>query len=166
MSVVSGTVYGMRASRILPFARTSRCAMVAVGTRNARAISSVSRPPSVRRVSATWASSASAGWQQVKMRRRRSSGISCGSYGSAIAWPKPAAVDSLVPGRLDDPGPRELGDTRGSPLVRGGGQGLLRRLFGHVEVTDEPDQGGDDPAPIRSIKRVDGGTCIRGHTSR
>ena len=53
--------------------------MVAVGTRKARAISSVSRPPSVRSVSATWASSASAGWQQVKISRRRSSGMSPGS---------------------------------------------------------------------------------------
>ncbi len=61
MAVVSGTVYGMRASRILDFARTSRCAIVAVGTRNARAISSVWRPPSVRSVSATWASGPSAG---------------------------------------------------------------------------------------------------------
>jgi hypothetical protein len=85
MSVVSGTAYGMRASRILPFARTSRWAIVAVGTRKARAISSVSRPPSVRRVRATCASGASAGWQQVKIRRRRSSGISPGSRGAGAA---------------------------------------------------------------------------------
>ena len=44
--------------------------MVVVGTRNARAISSVVRPHSVRRVSTTWASGASAGWQQVKISRR------------------------------------------------------------------------------------------------
>ena len=75
MSFVSGTEYGMPASRILPFARTSRWAIVATGTRNARAISSVSRPPSVRSVSATCASSDSDGWQQVKISRRRSSGI-------------------------------------------------------------------------------------------
>ena len=50
---VSGTLYGMPASRILRFALTRRCAIVASGTRNARAISSVSRPPSIRRVSAT-----------------------------------------------------------------------------------------------------------------
>ena len=37
----AGTRYGMRASRILPLARTSRCAIVASGTRNARAISAV-----------------------------------------------------------------------------------------------------------------------------
>ena len=47
----------MPASLILRLARTSRCAIVASGTRNARAISSVLRPPSVRSVSATCASS-------------------------------------------------------------------------------------------------------------
>src|SRR3954470_14780551 len=47
--------------------------MVGSGTRNARAISSVVRPPSVRRVSATCASVASAGWQQVKTSSSRSS---------------------------------------------------------------------------------------------
>jgi hypothetical protein len=40
--------------------------MVACGTRNGWAISSVERPPRVRSVSATCASSSSAVWQQVK----------------------------------------------------------------------------------------------------
>src|SRR5437867_3809175 len=105
MSFMSGTAYGMPASRILPFARTSRCAIVAIGTRNARAIASVSRPPGVR----------------------------------------------------------ELGDAGGPPLVHRDRKGLLRRLFRDVEVPNEPDQGGDDPAPIGAIDRVDGGVCIRGH---
>jgi hypothetical protein len=64
--------------RILRFARTSRCAIVASGTMNARAISAVVRPVSVRNVSATRASNASAGWQQVKTSRSRSSAISSG----------------------------------------------------------------------------------------
>ena len=59
---------------ILALARTIRCAIVASGTTNARAISVVSSPPSSRRVSATWAVGASAGWQQVKISRSRSSG--------------------------------------------------------------------------------------------
>ncbi len=63
----------MPASRIFRFARTIRWARVASGTRNARAISGVVRPPRVRRVRATRASSASAGWQQVKTSRSRSS---------------------------------------------------------------------------------------------
>lgn len=65
----------MPAALTLRLARTSRCAIVASGTMNARAISSVVRPPSVRSVSGTCASSASAGWQQVKMSSSRSSGI-------------------------------------------------------------------------------------------
>ena len=64
----------MAAPRIFAFARTSRCAIVAVGNMNAPAISSVVNPQTVRKVSATCASAASAGWQQVKIRRKRSSG--------------------------------------------------------------------------------------------
>src|SRR5438876_559840 len=77
-----GTSYGIRATRILALARTSRCAMVDAGTRKARAISSVDRPPSVRSVSATCASVASAGWQHVKIRRSLSSGT--GASSSAV----------------------------------------------------------------------------------
>ena len=56
-----GTRIGMAASRILRFARTSRCAIVGSGWRKARAISFVVSPPSERSVSATCASVESAG---------------------------------------------------------------------------------------------------------
>ena len=59
---------------IFRFARTSRFAIASSATRNACAISSAVRPPSARSVSATCASSASAGWQHVKRSSRRSSG--------------------------------------------------------------------------------------------
>ena len=58
---------------ILRLARVIRCAIVRSGTRNALAISGTVSPPIRRRVSATCASGASAGWQQVKSRRSRSS---------------------------------------------------------------------------------------------
>src|SRR5947207_12851659 len=45
-----GTLNGIPAALILRFARTSRWAIVGSGTRKARAISPVFRPPSVRRV--------------------------------------------------------------------------------------------------------------------
>jgi hypothetical protein len=70
---VAGTRYGIRASRILRLARTSRWATVDSGTRNARAMAAVSRPPIVRSVSATWASRLSAGWQHANSSGRRSS---------------------------------------------------------------------------------------------
>ena len=43
-------------------------------------------PPSVRSVSATWASSASAGWQHVKMSSSRSSGIVVSSTSSSSGF--------------------------------------------------------------------------------
>ncbi len=63
----------MLAAAILRLARVIRWAMVRSGTRKALAISGTVSPPSSRRVSATWASGASAGWQQVNSRRSRSS---------------------------------------------------------------------------------------------
>ena len=75
----------MPASRIFFLARTSRWASVGSGTRKARAISGVVRPPSVRRVSATADSGASAGWQQVKISRSWSSGIGCISSSAAMS---------------------------------------------------------------------------------
>ena len=68
--------------------------------------------------------------------------------------PTPDAVNGLMPGRLDDPCAWELRDAGDPPLVHSGGKGFLRRLFGHIEVADEPNQGGDDPAPIGAINRV------------
>ena len=63
--------------------------MVGSVTRNACAISTVVSPHTSRRVSATWASLASAGWQQVKMSRSLSSGITS----SSSAWPPPGGTD-------------------------------------------------------------------------
>src|SRR3984893_1894835 len=63
----------MFASTIFRLARTMRCATVDSATRNALAISAVVKPATARKVSATWASWDSAGWQHVKISRRRSS---------------------------------------------------------------------------------------------
>jgi hypothetical protein len=65
----------MRAAAIFFFARVMRAAIVGSDTRNALATSAVVRPHSSRSVSATRASAASAGWQQVKISRSRSSGM-------------------------------------------------------------------------------------------
>src|SRR6202521_327223 len=63
----------MCASTIFLLARTMRCATVVSVSRNALAISVVVNPTTARKVNATWASCDSAGWQHVKIRRRRSS---------------------------------------------------------------------------------------------
>ena len=70
------------ASASVRLARTMRCAIVGSGTRNARAISSVVRPPSSRSVSATRASVESTGWHAVKTSRSRSSPTSSSSAAS------------------------------------------------------------------------------------
>ena len=70
----------MRASRILPFARTMRLAIVGAAVRKERAISSVVRPHTSRSVSAIWASGGRAGWQQVKISRSRSSSMLSASH--------------------------------------------------------------------------------------
>ena len=63
----------MRATLIFAFARVIRCPIALSCTRNARAISGTVSPPTMRSVSATRASGARAGWQQVKISRSRSS---------------------------------------------------------------------------------------------
>ena len=61
------------ASRILALARTSRWAMVASGTRNACAISRRAEPAQQPQRQRDLGAGASAGWQQVKISRSRSS---------------------------------------------------------------------------------------------
>jgi hypothetical protein len=73
----------MRAVAILVFALVRRRFIVSRGTRNARAISSVDRPATARSVSATCASVASAGWQQVKISSSRSSGMAVSAMSSS-----------------------------------------------------------------------------------
>ena len=122
-------------------------------------------PASVRRVSATRASSGSAGWQQVKISRSRSSGIaarsspgrpvrfvgrhratSC-SLAASVAPRRSrsrarlrAVVVSQAPGRRGTPSAR--------PAVQRLRERVLGALLGQVPVPGHPDQGGDDAAPL------------------
>ncbi len=49
------------------------------------------------------------------------------------------------------------------PLAHGGGEGFLRGLFREVEVADQADQSGHDPAPVGPIDRIDGSGGVPGH---
>ena len=93
-----GTSKGTRAAVSVRLARTMRWAMVGSGTRNARAISVVVRPPSKRSVSATWASLDSTGWQAVNTSRSRSSPIrsrsSSASLKSGTTWSPRASASA------------------------------------------------------------------------
>jgi hypothetical protein len=66
-------------------ARVSLRVIVDSLTRNARAMSAVGTAQIVLKVSATRASSDSAGWQHVKMSRNRSSTTSCGDVACGTA---------------------------------------------------------------------------------
>ena len=164
----------MRASRILALARTMRCAIVGAGTRKALAMSSVARPHTSRSVSATCASGASAGWQQVKTRRRRSSSSASASArssqagaGSAPASHRIArvvpglearaaadAVDGLeAPGR-HQPGARVGRDAARRPLLERGAKAVVQRLLGQVEVAQQAHQRGEDAARLVAVDRV------------
>ena len=77
----------MAASLIFILARVSRRFIVSAETRKARPMSSVDSPATARSVSATCASVASAGWQQVKISSSRSSGISVSSTPASVPPP-------------------------------------------------------------------------------
>ena len=89
-----GTRYGIAAAAIFALALVRRLAIVASGTRNALAISTVLRPARLRSVKATRASNGSAGWQQVKINRSRSSSI------SSVSSNRSGIAPSSTPGRV------------------------------------------------------------------
>ena len=90
----------MLLAAILRLARVIRWRIVASGTRKPRAISDACRPPSSRSVNATWASGARAGWQQVKINRKRSSLIAASSnMSSSKASSKASGWSSVIVAR-------------------------------------------------------------------
>src|SRR5215207_6786473 len=92
----------MRAALILCLARTRRRAIVASVTRKELATCLVDRPPSRRRVSAICAWVDSAGWQQVKMSRSRSSGTGPTSGLPGSSLPGNSTATSLSSSRPRD----------------------------------------------------------------
>ena len=122
----------------------------------------VSSPPSRRSVSATCALGASAGWQQVKMRRSRSSFTSPIRFGRLVALVEQRglgvaviagrltaqAVDGAVAGGRGDPAARVRRQPGRRPPLARDDERLLDHLFGDVDVAEETDQGGDDPAGL------------------
>ena len=153
--------------------------MVSSETRNARAISAVSRPPRARSVSATCPSNGSAGWQQVKISSSRSSLITVSSNSSIDGLRHRQQVDLLGQGALPaDPVDRPVAGRRHQPRTRVGrhaGYGpalrrdrerLLHGVLGPVEVTEEPDQRRQHPAPLVAEDLLQHGQrCTTGLTS-
>src|SRR5439155_16768580 len=71
-------------------------------------------------------------------------------------------VDGPVAGRGGDPGARVGRQAGGRPPLEGHGEGVLDRLFGDVDVTEEADQGGGGPARLRPEDRRD----VHGYSRR
>ncbi len=164
----------MCASAILRLARTSRCAIVGSLTRNARAISPVVRPPSVRSVSATRAGIASAGWQHVKISRSRSSstalssaravflGLDASELGEPLG---PVGERAVAAQAVDRPAARGDGDPRagvgGDAVARPGrdraGERVLNGVLGELEVADVADQRRQHGRALLAERPLDGG---------
>ena len=123
----------------------------------------------MRRVSATCASRASAGWQQVKIRRSRSSGIAVArraarssraprraravrASSAQRSWKRGAPAEPVDRRALRAVGERARrrgwsGTPSRGQLLERRGERLLQRLLGEVEVAEDADQGGERPAP-------------------
>jgi hypothetical protein len=146
-AAASGIRYGAWLSRSLRFARTMRWTIVASGRRKPRAISPVCRPPSRRRVSATCASAASAGWQQRLPFRVgvRVGVVRVHVVGGDVAFnagrfpAKP--IDRAVTCGGGDPPARVRRDPPPRPLLGGDREGLRHRVLGQLNVAKEADQG-------------------------
>ena len=121
---------------------------------------------------ATWASGGKAGWQQVKISRRRSSSTSSlvprrgvvrvgveplGELPQRRVEPgAPAqAVDGLEAAGRDEPRAGIGGHAVARPLLDGGREGLVKRLLGQIEVAEEADQGGEDAARLGAVDGLD-----------
>ena len=153
----------------------ARCAARASAraVRKARAISSVVRPQTSRSVSATCASGGSAGWQQVKISRSRSSSTPSSSVLAASsrlrrrAARRARASDASNRARRRMPSialkrPVETSHARGlaGTPSRGHcsdrrGEGVVQRLLGEVEVAEQADQRGEDAARLGAVDGVD-----------
>ena len=147
----------------------SRRFIVSAATRNASAISSVVRPPRARKVRATRASVASAGWQQVKMSSSRSSGIVVSSIRSSTA--SGTSSNRVLAARVRSRRSRSIAwlravvtatrpDSPGAiawPALGRDGERLLGGLLGEIEVAEEADQGGQHPAPLVAEDLLDQG---------
>ena len=155
-SAGSGMAKGTPESRMRPFARLIRWAIVASGTRNARAISAVVRPPTARSVSGIADAGVSAGWQHRNRRRSESSSSATddGDVPSGTATTcsrlhpgtiRPPRIDQPARGAAREPALRLLGDSRAGPPVGGRDQRLLDGVLRRVEIAVPAGECAKDP---------------------
>ena len=175
---------GASSRRSRDLARLIRWAIVASGTRNARAIWAVVRPPTARRVRATWLGRDSVGVTAQQQQRDRvvddGGPIALvGAGGDDLVGRRPQLVEALAlgPGPLGphlidqptgghggQPGVRAVGNALRRPLLVRRQQGLLQRVLGGVEVAVPPHQGREDLWRVGPPQVL--GELVRAHRSR
>ena len=157
-SSAAGIANGALTCRSRLLARLIRCAMVVSGTRNARAICSLLRPATARRVSATWDGGLSAGWQHSSSKVSESSrddDVDVGRLGNEVfgrhapreqllavcaGTVTAPLVDVAARGHSDQPALGALRDAIDRPLPGCSEQRLLDGVFGRIEVAVAPGQ--------------------------
>src|SRR5713226_8437139 len=174
-----GTSKGTRASARVLLARTIRWATVGSGTRNARAISSVVRPPSTRSVSATRASG-----ERMTGREHEAQEVVADlivdrgveiRLGHLLLGLEPATellllaleqrtpaqqVDPTTPRDGHEPGAWVVRDARLRPLLERGDERVLREILGKTDIAHDPRETGDEPRRLDPPDRVDGAMRI------
>ena len=159
----------MPASRIFRFARTSRCASVGSGTRNARAISAVRQPADEAQSERDLRLRARApGGSRRRSARGARPGISASSpSGCSSASRSSCSVlrpgcgrggsgRSPVPRRGDDPGAGVRRDAFARPPLDRRSEGVLDRVLGEVEVAEDTAEDRDRPRELIPIGGRDG----------
>ena len=158
----------MRAAAIFFFARVIRAAIAVSLTRNARATSAVRRPHTSRSVSAICEEGASAGWQQVKISRRRSSGDVVGLLVGERRLDEqreraregrvaPAQVERAPPRDGRQPRARVLRHAGALPAAQRALVGVLHALLGDVEVARDAHRRGEHEGPLATVRGGDRG---------
>ena len=153
----------MRAAAIFFLARVIRAAIVGSAIRNALATSAVLSPHSSRRVSATCASGASDGWQQVKISRSRSSGngppaAAAGSSSTSSGSARRSVTSRRSRSRArrratvvsQAPGLRRYAAI--GPGREGLGVRVLDALLGEIDVAGDPHRRGEHERPLATVR--------------
>ena len=160
--------YGIPASRILAFALTSRCAIVASGVRNARAISgrrqAAEQAQRERHLDAGRQGGMAAGEDQPQpvvghrpLLRRFVAHVHERRLGMSILARRfaPEPIDRAVLRRGDDPAHRARRRAARRPAPQRLGERVLHRFLGEVDVAEDADQHGDRAAVLRAEHAFD-----------
>jgi hypothetical protein len=81
-----------------------------------------------------------------------------------LVRPRPDDVDRAIASGSRQPRRWTVGDPVDRPPREGCGEGVLGRVLGDRPVTGQPDEAGDDPAPLRLVSGGDDVVDL-GHSS-